>query len=203
MIAILLPAGFNATFSNTLSQSVERDDILKMVRRRWRFRANIRPVSRRCGHSPRLLCVSFGTPCLTQTDLAYLIFQLYSHAHFFAEDDADTDCISAAIAITLTIAVVEASKPIWGDHHAFKPARSTGNTAAARRRHEAEMENRRIEDADLLDDEEEETPSTSWLACILLLLGITVLVAVCVADRSSRTLTRAAPPNSWSTASTA
>jgi len=40
------------------------------------------------------------------------------------------------------------------------------------------MESRRVEDADLLEDEEEETPSTSWLACILLLLGITVLVAV-------------------------
>ena len=34
VIAVLLPAGFNATFSDTLSQSVERDDILKMVRRR-------------------------------------------------------------------------------------------------------------------------------------------------------------------------
>ena len=65
------------------------------------------------------------------------------------------------------------------------------------------MENRRIEDADLVDDEEEETPSTSWLACILLLLGITVLVAVCVVNRSIRRLIRAAPPSSWSTASTA
>ncbi|BGP17737.1 hypothetical protein JCM10213v2_005778 [Rhodosporidiobolus nylandii] len=63
VIAVLLPAGYNAAFSSNLEPEVERDRILKMSR----------------GTSIILLVVY----------LAYLAFQLFTHQHLYAEGNPD------------------------------------------------------------------------------------------------------------------
>ncbi|GAA5968250.1 hypothetical protein JCM11641_003783 [Rhodosporidiobolus odoratus] len=63
VIAVLLPAGYNAAFADNLSEEIERDRILKMSR----------------GTSIILLVVY----------LAYLFFQLFTHQHFYAEGEQD------------------------------------------------------------------------------------------------------------------
>ncbi|GAA5873193.1 hypothetical protein JCM8547_006811 [Rhodosporidiobolus lusitaniae] len=68
VIAVLLPAGYNATFADDQSEEIERDRILKMSR----------------GASVILLVVY----------LAYLAFQLFSHQHIFSDapvDENDAD----------------------------------------------------------------------------------------------------------------
>ncbi|KAG0657444.1 hypothetical protein C6P46_006520 [Rhodotorula mucilaginosa] len=68
VIAVLLPAAFNAAFSDNLSAQAEQDRILKMSR----------------GTAVILLVIY----------LAYLAFQLFTHPHLYADGDADPDDVN-------------------------------------------------------------------------------------------------------------
>ncbi|GAA5987516.1 hypothetical protein JCM10908_001986 [Rhodotorula pacifica] len=68
VIAVLLPAAFNAAFADNLSAQAEQDRILKMSR----------------GTAVILLVIY----------LAYLAFQLFTHPHLYADGGADPDDIN-------------------------------------------------------------------------------------------------------------
>ncbi|GAA5888523.1 hypothetical protein JCM6882_008983 [Rhodosporidiobolus microsporus] len=132
VIAVLLPAGYNATFADNQTEEVERDRILKMSR----------------GTSIILLVIY----------LAYLLFQLFTHQHLYAEGATDPND-----------AVLREGRAVWGlrERRAFKPARSVRRTRR--------MEEGLAEDEE--EEEEEEPTLNKWVALGLLVV-VTVLVAL-------------------------
>ncbi|GAA6044351.1 hypothetical protein JCM8097_002782 [Rhodosporidiobolus ruineniae] len=132
VIAVLLPAGYNAAFSDNLEPQAEQDRILKMSR----------------GTSIILLVIY----------LAYLIFQLFSHTHLYAEGATSEEEAAAQ----------RDGREIWGmrGHRAFRAARSVRRP-------------RQVEEGET-DDEDEETEEATmniWVALGLLIV-VTVLVAL-------------------------
>ncbi|GAA5927332.1 hypothetical protein JCM1841_002210 [Sporobolomyces salmonicolor] len=127
VIAILLPAGYNAAFADNQSAELERDRILKMSR----------------GIAVILLVVY----------LAYLIFQLFTHQHLYA--DARTAEEEAHI---------REGRQVWKSHRAFKQAKSVRGA-------------RQVEEA-VDEEEEEELPTLNKWAALVLLAVVTVLVAL-------------------------
>ncbi|GAA5891134.1 hypothetical protein JCM5296_004903 [Sporobolomyces johnsonii] len=127
VIAILLPAGYNAAFADNQSAEIERERILKMSR----------------GIAVILLVVY----------LAYLIFQLFTHQHLYA--DARTAEEEAQIL---------EGRQVWRSHRAFKQAKSVRGA-------------RQMEDA-VDEEEEEELPTLNKWAALVLLVVVTVLVAL-------------------------
>lgn len=129
VIAILIPAGYQASFGSTNTPAAEVDAILKMSR----------------GISLILLIV-YG---------AYLVFQLFTHQHLYVDTphhEGDADRSSDG-------------RSVFGmkNHRALRQARS------ARRRY--------VEEAQDKEEEEEEIPTLSLWAALVLLVGVTVLVA--------------------------
>ncbi|KAM0748657.1 Calcium/proton exchanger [Meredithblackwellia eburnea MCA 4105] len=128
VIAILIPAGYNAAFNAVQDKSQEAASVLSMSR----------------GTSIIMLLI-YG---------AYLIFQLFTHQHLYAEgaidDSADT------------------SRPIWGmgEHRALRNARSARRPKIAT-----------VEDGSEEEEDEEEIPQLTLWAALALLVGVTVLVA--------------------------
>ncbi|GAA5839985.1 hypothetical protein JCM11251_006581 [Rhodosporidiobolus azoricus] len=131
VIAVLLPAGYNATFADSQTEEIERDRILKMSR----------------GTSIILLVIY----------LAYLIFQLFTHQHLYAEGATDPND-----------ATLREGRQVWGlrERRAFKQAKSV-------RRQQRRME----EGLDDEEEEEEEPTLNKWVAMALLVV-VTVLVAL-------------------------
>lgn len=129
VFAILLPAGFNAAFQNNLTAEAEQERILKMSR----------------GTAVILLIVYVG----------YLIFQLFTHQHLFAEghtSEIDAD--------------MRDGRQIWRGHRAFRQAPSARRPRA-------------VEEAadDDVEGEEEEEPQLNIWSALVLLVVVTVLVA--------------------------
>ncbi|GAA6023168.1 hypothetical protein JCM11491_003285 [Sporobolomyces phaffii] len=128
VFAILLPAGFNAAFQNNLSAEAEQERILKMSR----------------GTAVILLVVY----------VAYLIFQLFTHQHLFAEghtSEIDADIVDG--------------RPIWRGHRAFRQAPSVRRPRVVEEAAEDE------------EEEEEELPQLNLWSALVLLVAVTVLVA--------------------------
>ncbi|GAA5834669.1 hypothetical protein JCM3766R1_003635 [Sporobolomyces carnicolor] len=129
VFAILLPAGFNAAFQNNLTAEAEQERILKMSR----------------GTAVILLIVYVG----------YLIFQLFTHQHLFAEghtSEIDAD--------------MRDGRPIWRGHRAFRQAPSVRRPRVVEEATEEEEE-----------EEEEEVPQLNIWSALILLVVVTVLVA--------------------------
>lgn len=135
VIAILIPAGFHAAFSN-LSDSVEGPDVLKMSR----------------GIAVILLVIY----------AAYLVFQLWSHAHLYTQ--------------TSTSSHEHEGHTTWTGHKILRPANSIraqqpfptlGNSAEGSSRPEPAEE-----------EEEEEVPSLNAVSAAILLALSTALVGV-------------------------
>ncbi|CEQ41166.1 SPOSA6832_02856, partial [Sporobolomyces salmonicolor] len=131
VIAILLPAGYNAAFADNQSAELERDRILKMSR----------------GIAVILLVVY----------LAYLIFQLFTHQHLYA--DARTAEEEAHI---------REGRQVWKSHRAFKQAKSVRGA-------------RQVEEA-VDEEEEEELPTLNKWAALVLLAVVTVMTAEFLVD---------------------
>ncbi|GAA5967451.1 hypothetical protein JCM3765_001879 [Sporobolomyces pararoseus] len=129
VFAILLPAGFNAAFQDNLTAEAEQDRILKMSR----------------GTAVILLVVYVG----------YLIFQLFTHQHLYAEGHSSEADAS-----------MQDGRQIWRGHRAFRQAPSVRRP-------------RVIEEAaeDPEEEEEEEVPQLNIWSALILLVVVTVLVA--------------------------
>lgn len=154
VITILIPAGFHAAFNGSITTEVEKADILSMSR---------------------------GTAVITLVIyVAFMIFQLWSHAHLFVDGSADQ----------------AANRPRKvGKHLMFKEAKSVkranaaaglgpnGNAAPAYPGAGSEGLENGDPEADTVDiseedEEEEETPSINLWSCIILLLVVAALVGV-------------------------
>ncbi|KAA1082381.1 hypothetical protein PGT21_001626 [Puccinia graminis f. sp. tritici] len=135
VIAILIPAGFHAAFSN-LSDSVEGPDVLKMSR----------------GIAVILLVIY----------AAYLVFQLWSHAHLYTQ--------------TSTSANEHEGHTTWRGHKILRPSNSVRaqqhptiiQNSADGSSHPEPME----------EEDEEEVPSLNAVSAIILLGLSTALVGV-------------------------
>ncbi|GAA6059745.1 hypothetical protein JCM10212_001953 [Sporobolomyces blumeae] len=127
VFAILLPAGYNAAFQDNLTAEAEQERILKMSR----------------GTAVILLVVY----------LAYLIFQLFTHQHLYAEghsSEADAN--------------VRDGRQVWRGHRAFRQAKSVRRP-------------RVVEEAVEEEEEEEELPQINVWSALILLVVVTVLTA--------------------------
>lgn len=144
--AILIPAGFHAAFNGSIATDVEKADILSMSR---------------------------GTAVITLVIyIAFMIFQLWSHAHLFADSPAD--------------APANVPRKV-GKHMMFKEAKSVkranaaagygGNGAGANNLENGDPEASTV-DITEEDEDEEETPSINLWSCIILLLVVAALVGV-------------------------
>lgn len=130
VIAILIPAGYNAAFSATQSDAAEIQAILSMSR----------------GASIILLFV-YG---------AYLIFQLFTHQHLYADGSgADTEA-------------AREGRSVWGlkNHRALRQAKS-----ARKARRDLSVEEEEEEEG------EEEVPVLNLYSALLLLGISTVFIA--------------------------
>ncbi|KAH9444207.1 hypothetical protein Pst134EB_026586 [Puccinia striiformis f. sp. tritici] len=136
VIAILIPAGFHAAFSN-LNDSVEGPDVLKMSR----------------GISVILLVIY----------AAYLVFQLWSHAHIYSQ--------------TSTSSQEHQGHTTWTGHKILRPSNSVRAQQAfnmVRNSAEGSSHPEPIEE----EEEEEEVPTLNPISAIILLALSTALVGV-------------------------
>ncbi|KAH9452074.1 hypothetical protein Pst134EA_026009 [Puccinia striiformis f. sp. tritici] len=136
VIAILIPAGFHAAFSN-LNDSVEGPDVLKMSR----------------GISVILLVIY----------AAYLVFQLWSHAHIYSQ--------------TSTSSQEHQGHTTWTGHKILRPSNSVRAQQAfnmVRNSAEGSSHPEPIEE----EGEEEEVPTLNPISAIILLALSTALVGV-------------------------
>ncbi|GAA6011543.1 hypothetical protein JCM10207_002653 [Rhodosporidiobolus poonsookiae] len=130
VIAVLIPAGYNAAFASNVDEQREEENILKMSR----------------GISIILLVVY----------LAYLLFQLFTHQHLYAEGNADPNDEA-----------LREGRPVWGtkNHRAFRQAKSVRKQG-------------RLETGQEEDEEEEEVAQLNKYVALGLLVVVTVLVAL-------------------------
>ncbi|KNZ59023.1 hypothetical protein VP01_1816g8 [Puccinia sorghi] len=136
VIAILIPAGFHAAFSN-LNDSVEGPDVLKMSR----------------GIAVILLIIY----------AAYLVFQLWSHAHLYSQ--------------TSTSSHEHEGLTTWTGHKILRPSNSIrAQQPFSKIRNSTEGSNR--PDPIQEEEEEEEVPSLNAVSAIILLGLSTALVGV-------------------------
>ncbi|GAA94196.1 uncharacterized protein L969DRAFT_72783 [Mixia osmundae IAM 14324] len=152
--AFLIPVAFNSTFSDQLADPLQRSDILSMSR----------------GLAVILLV------CY----LAYLVFQIYSHAHLFDE----------------TGAKVSQGKSTYGDHKLWRQAPSA-NRGSQRLSTDASVlaEDKTISSGDADSEEEGEQISMNLVSTIIVLLvvaGVTGYTAEVLVD-SIQGLTDAHP----------
>ncbi|WAR61912.1 hypothetical protein PtB15_14B2 [Puccinia triticina] len=134
VIAILIPAGFHAAFSN-LNDSVEGPDVLKMSR----------------GISVILLIIY----------AAYLVFQLWSHAHLYTQ--------------TSTSSNEHEGHTTWRGHKILRPSNSVrAQQPFAMARPSGDGSSH----PEPIDEEEEEVPSLNAVSAIILLGLSTALVGV-------------------------
>ncbi|CAH7688872.1 Sodium/calcium exchanger protein-domain-containing protein [Phakopsora pachyrhizi] len=136
VIAILIPAGFHAAFSN-LGDSVEGPDVLKMSR-----------------GIAVILLVIYG---------AYLIFQLWTHAHLYNETPSSPE---ESTQTQLT----------WAGHKILRPSKSV----RARQPPLSYPDQREQGSVEHLgeEEEEEEVPSLNTVSALVLLALSTALVGV-------------------------
>ncbi|ORY76541.1 Sodium/calcium exchanger protein-domain-containing protein [Leucosporidium creatinivorum] len=129
VIAVLIPAGYSAAFSSTQGNAEEKAAILSMSR----------------GISIILLLI-YG---------AYLVFQLFTHQHLYAEGRSEETDVTREGRLVYGL----------GDRRVMRPAKSVRKPRALE------------EDFDD-EEEEEEIPTLSLWAALVLLTVVTVLVAI-------------------------
>lgn len=134
VIAILLPAGFFAAFSDAISENVVKEDVLAMSR----------------GAAVILLV----------TYVAYMLFQLWSHPHLFAEESGEH--------------AVKHQERRLGKHRMFRQTKQEKRAVKAA----ADADAAAVEAGEEEVEEEEETPSINLWSCIILLLVVAALVGV-------------------------
>ncbi|KAG0143821.1 hypothetical protein CROQUDRAFT_162805 [Cronartium quercuum f. sp. fusiforme G11] len=133
VIAILIPAGFHAAFSN-LGDNIEGPDVLKMSR----------------GIAIILLVIY----------AAYLLFQLWTHAHLYQETPNNSSSSGE-----------QDGRPTFGGHRIMRIAKSVKTQNPTRI-------TSATEDGEDQEEEEEETPTLNLFSSIGLLVLSTVLVGV-------------------------
>lgn len=156
VIAVLLPAAFNAAFSDNLSAQAEQDRILKMSRGTAVILLVIYLAYRTSVASFR----SRNKPSTHRVFRSSVAFQLFTHPHLYADGDADPDDVNVREGRAI---------PLMKRHRAFKPAKSVAKE-------------RRAEEGLDEEEEEEELPELNvWVA-----LGLLVVVTVLVARESAK-----------------
>lgn len=158
VIAVLLPAAFNAAFSDNLSAQAEQDRILKMSR----GTAVILLVIYLAYRESKALRPRVDLPLTVSLDPS-VAFQLFTHPHLYADGDADPDDVNVREGRAI---------PLMKRHRAFKPAKSVAKE-------------RRVEEGLDEEEEEEELPQLNVWVALGLLVVVTVLVARGSAEWSS------------------
>lgn len=153
VIAVLIPAGYSAAFSSTQGNEEEKAAILSM--------------SRGISIILLLICRSASQPEVRShpcshlrpiTDGAYLVFQLFTHQHLYAEgrtEEADA---------------IGEGRLVYGlgDRRVMRPAKSVRKPRAL--------------EEDLDDEEEEEEIPTLSLWAALILLTIVTVSQACLSE---------------------
>lgn len=161
VIAVLIPAGYSAAFSSTQGNEAEKAAILSMSRGISIILLLI------CTSVPHQFASSSRSLLFSLTDGAYLVFQLFTHQHLYAEGRTEE---SEAIGEGRLVYGL-------GDRRVMRPAKSVRKPRALE------------EDLDD-EEEEEEIPTLSLWAALILLTIVTVRCASSLKLTPSRSLNR-------------